>query len=59
MYMLLQVTHQYVPVDANLVLSQDELQLGVKLIQHLTSLLNTLLVQESAVKPAADAAVPA
>lgn len=52
-YVLLQVTHQYVPVDADLVLSQDELQLGVKLIQHLTSRLSSLLVQAEVSQPAA------
>ena len=50
---LLQVTHQYVPVDADLVLSQDELQLGVKLIQHLTSRLSSLPMQAEVSEPAA------
>lgn len=50
---MLQVTHQYVPVDADLVLSQDELQLGVKLIQHLTSRLSSLPIQAEVSEPAA------
>ena len=33
----LQVAHQHVPQDANLVLSQDELKLGERLILHLRS----------------------
>ena len=59
MHLSLQVTHQYVPVDADLVLSQAELQLGVKLIQHLTSLLKQFPGQENAVKPDANTPVPA
>lgn len=39
---MLQVAHQHVHSDANMVLSQDELQLGVKLMQDLTVVLNAL-----------------
>lgn len=43
---VLQVTHQHVPDDADMVLSQDEMQLGVKLFQHLTSLMLSLPVPD-------------
>ncbi len=39
---LLQVAHQHVPQDANLVLSQDELKLGERLILHLRAVHSSL-----------------
>ena len=38
----MQVVHQHVPQDANLVLSQDELKLGEQLILHLRGVHSTL-----------------
>ena len=42
MHGVLQVAHQHVPQDANLVLSQDELKLGERLILHLRTVHSSL-----------------
>ena len=42
MHVLLQAAHQHVPQDANLVLSQDELKLGERLILHLRTVHSNL-----------------
>lgn len=39
---LVQAAQQHVPQDANLVLSQDELKLGERLILHLRSIYSSL-----------------